>query len=88
MTGGPPVDVDETLKQAREMSWDEFSGVVTEAYRRDGYHVAPASGNGYDFALTKESRTTLLQCRRWKAGQVGVGPLKDLAAAIDGLPEA
>jgi restriction system protein len=80
---GGTVNVDETLKQVREMSWDEFSAIVAEAYRRDGYVVAPADGGGYDFTLTKDGRRTLLQCRRWKAGQVGGGPVRELAAAID-----
>lgn len=80
---GPPINVEETLKSVREMSWDEFSTLVTEAYRRKGYHVGAARGNGHDFVLTQDGRTTLLQCRRWKAGQIGVGPVRELATAIE-----
>ena len=83
LRSGPPVNVDETLQKVREMSWDEFSAILTEAYSRDGYTVVPADGNGYDFTLTKDGRSTLLQCRRWKSGQVGAGPVRDLAAAVD-----
>jgi restriction system protein len=80
---GPPVNVEATLENVRNMSWEEFSAKVIAGYRRDGYTVVPATGNGYDFTLTKESRTTLLQCRRWKSGQVGAGPVRELAAAIE-----
>src|SRR5207244_2405703 len=78
LRGGGRVNVDETLKKVREMSWDEFSMLIANAYQRDGYTVAPASGAGYDFTLTKNGRATLLQCRRWKAGQVGAGPVREL----------
>jgi restriction system protein len=81
--GGPPVDAGERLAALRSMDWEQFSAVIADAYRRRGYGVSPAEGPGYDFRLTKGGRTTLLQCRRWKVNQVGVGPLRDLAQAVD-----
>lgn len=82
LTGGAPVNVNETLKKVREMSWEEFNSTLTDAYRRDGYTVQPAEGAGYDFTLTKNGRMTLLQCRRWKSAQVGAGPVRELAVAV------
>ena len=82
--GGSHVDAGERLTALRAMAWDEFSGVVTEAYRREGYAVALSTAAGYDFTLTKNGRLTLLQCRRWKVNQVGAGPVRELASAVDG----
>jgi restriction system protein len=80
---GAPGDAGERLAALRSMDWDEFSSVITGAYRRGGYEVSPAAGPGYDFRLSKGGRVTLLQCRRWKVNQVGVGPLRDLARAVE-----
>lgn len=77
-----PGKVDERLKAVRELSWDQFSAIVTEAYRRQGYTVAPANKSAYDFTLTKQGRVTLLQCRRWKVNQLGAGPLEELVSAV------
>ena len=81
--GAAPLDAYERLAALRAMDWDEFSGLIAEAYRKRGYAVHPATGTGYDFRLTKEGRVTLLQCRRWKVNQVGAGPLRDLAKAVE-----
>jgi restriction system protein len=81
--GGAPVDAAERLAALRSMDWEQFSTVIGDAYRRRGYGVSPAQGQGYDFKVTKGGRLTLVQCRRWKVNQVGVGPLRDLARAVD-----
>ena len=81
--GGAVVDVGERIVELRAMSWEEFSTAVTDAYRREGYAVAPADKGGYDFKLTKGARVTLLQCRQWKVSQVGAAPVRELAKAID-----
>jgi restriction system protein len=80
--GSAGVDPGERLSTLRAMPWEEFSTLLNEAYRRQGYSVAPAEGPGYDFKLTKGGRTFLLQCRRWKVNQVGVAPIRELADAV------
>ena len=77
-----PGQVDERLQALREMSWDQFSAIVTDAYRRDGYDVRAVNKSAFDFALAKQGRKTLLQCRRWKVKQLGIGPLEHLAKAV------
>jgi restriction system protein len=81
--GAAPVDMHERLSALRAMDWEAFSALVTDAYRRDGYVVQPASGAGYDFRLTRSGRVALLQCRRWKVNQVGVGPVRELVRAVE-----
>lgn len=77
-----PGKVEERLQAVRELPWDQFSALVTAAYQRQGYAVAPANKPAFDFTLTQQGRVTLLQCRRWKVKQLGVGPLEDLAKAV------
>ena len=81
--GAAPLDAHERLAALRAMDWDAFSALVADAYRKRGYAVHPATGTGYDFRLTREGRMTLLQCRRWKVNQVGVGPLRELVKAVE-----
>ena len=80
---GGPLDEAGTLATLRTMPWERFSAVVADAYRRQGYRVTPENGRGYDFKLEKDGRVTLLQCRRWKVNQVGAGPIRELAQAVD-----
>ena len=69
------------LGAARGMSWEEFSGAIETAFRRDGYGVNRLAGSEADFELTRGGRTSLLACRRWKAARTGIEPLRALDAA-------
>ena len=70
-----------TLERLRAMSWDEFSGAIEQAFRREGYAVSRLAAAQADFELVKGSRTTLLACKRWKATRAGIEPLRELEAA-------
>jgi restriction system protein len=80
---GVPLNVPERLAGLREMPWENFSLVVSEAHRRQGYTVEPSKSGAFDFLLRKDNRVTLVQCRRWKVSQVGEGPLRELNKAIE-----
>jgi len=77
-----PVNVDERLAALRGMSWENFGGIIEEAYRRQSYTVEGSQSAAFDFTLRKKDRITLVQCRRWKVNQVGVGPLRELYDAV------
>lgn len=79
---GTPSNVGKHLDTLRGMSWEDFSALVIDAYRRRGHIVLPADGRGYDFKLTKNGQVILLQCRRWKVNQVGAAPVRELAEAV------
>lgn len=79
-----PDTVGARLAALRAMSWEDFSTLVAEAYRRRGYEVDRARGGAFDFTLRRNGRITLVQCRRWKVRQVGIGPLRELYEAVDG----
>ncbi len=72
--------IDNTLAAVRAMSWVEFSRALEAAYRRQGYGVSAVSGTAANFEITKEGRTALVNCKRWKVAHTGVEPLHDLHA--------
>ena len=72
--------VESTLETVTAMPWREFSALVEQAYQRDGFVVTRSSGAA-DFTLLKAGRTSLLSCKRWKAANHGLEPLRELKAA-------
>jgi len=80
--GHTTVNAAERIADIRALAWDEFSALIADAYRHQGYKVAPAQSREYDFTLTRDGRTSLVQCRRWKVNAVGAGPVRDLAHAV------
>ena len=75
-------NVEETLGKLRAMSWENFSAVIGEAFRRDGYTVTEIPGNAADLELRKNGRVSSACCKRWKVANTGVGPLRGLYAAM------
>lgn len=82
LLGKSPVDAGERIAALRDMPWENFSLVISEAYRRQGYAVEASDSAAFDFTLRRNGRITLVQCRRWKVNQVGAGPLRELHEAI------
>lgn len=82
------------LAQAREnpaaaiaaMSWRDFERLVGGAFRAQGYEVVefggPAPDGGVDLRLTKDHKRYLVQCKHWKAWQVGVGIVRELNGVV------
>ena len=64
------------------MSWREFEMLVGEAFRRRGYEVAETGGKGVDggvdLILRKDGKRFLVQCKQWRARQVGVSVVREL----------
>lgn len=80
--------VESTMQAISAMSWREFSGVMEEALRRDGFLVKPLQGGVADFAAAKVGTHALVSCKRWKAAKPGVEQLRELAAAVQAHEEA
>ena len=82
------------LIQAREnpaaaiaaMSWRDFERLVGGAFRAQGYEVVefggPAPDGGVDLRLTKDRKRYLVQCKHWKAWQVGVAIVRELNGVV------
>jgi restriction system protein len=73
--------IDKTLTTVRAMSWPEFSQAIEGAYQRQGYRVSALNGGVANFEITKEGRTALVSCKRWKVARTGVEPLSELHAS-------
>jgi len=78
-----PAKAGERLAAVRAMPWEDFALLISEAYRRRGYDVEAVRSGAFDFKLSQKGRITLVQCRRWKVNQVGVGPVRELCDALD-----
>ena len=70
-----------TMERLQAMSWEDFSAAVEAAYRREGYAVSRLGDARADFELVQGARHTLVACKRWKATQTGIEPLRELHAA-------
>lgn len=71
-----------TLDGLREMPWGQFSVVVAEAFRRDGYEVEALEEGIVNYVLRKNGYQSLVSCKRWKVAQTGIGPLRELFEAM------
>lgn len=64
------------------MSWQEFEQLVGEYFRRQGFSVEETGGGGadggVDLLLRRGSDHYLVQCKQWKARQVGVETVREL----------
>lgn len=69
------------LSMLNDMTWREFEMLVGEAFRRKGYDVRETGGvadGGVDVVLKKDGEKYLVQCKQWKALQVGVPIVREL----------
>lgn len=76
-----PARVAEALARVGAMPWRDFSSLLEQAFGREGYAVTRLHGASADFRLVKGARVTLVSCKRWKAANHGIDPLRDLVVA-------
>ena len=69
------------LARIRGMPWENFSALLAEAFRRDGYTVSEIHKGAVDLKLDQAGRISIVSCKRWKVAQTGIGPLRDLVEA-------
>ena len=71
-----------TLEAIRHLSWRELELLVAEAFRRQGYRVEVRGGSGpdggIDLILWGTNGQTIVQCKQWRAHQVGVSFVREL----------
>ena len=80
-----PNRIQEVVEQARSMGWRDFSVLVEEALRQQGFVVSRLNGGPADFQIEKNGRVTLVSAKRWKAANLGIEPLRELVAERDRL---
>lgn len=65
----------------QQLSWRDFEQLVGAHFERLGYSVSftPAGADGgVDVVARKGSETFLIQCKQWRATQVGVSVVREL----------
>jgi restriction system protein len=72
--------IQELVEQARGMGWRDFSVLVEEALRQQGFVVTRLNDGPADFQIEKNGRVTLVSAKRWKAATVGAEHLRELLA--------
>jgi len=68
-------------EQAQRMRHTEIAQRIANCYTQIGYESKAFKGQAADLELTRGRRTVLLASKRFKAGNTGVEPLKQLVAA-------
>lgn len=76
------VAADSSADALDKMTWRDFEGLVAETFRQKGYRVVERGGNGPDGGVDLEAHRGrdkyLIQCKQWKARQVGVATVREL----------
>lgn len=72
--------IEELVEQAWGMGWRDFSVLVEEALRQQGFVVTRLNDGPADFQIEKNGRITLVSAKRWKAATVGAEHLRELLA--------
>jgi restriction system protein len=76
------LDSQESIKTVGALSWKEFEELVSEVFRRKGYFVLEnpdlGADGGVDLRLRKDGKKIYVQCKHWKARQVGVKVVREL----------
>ncbi len=69
-------------RSLEQMSWQEFEKMVGEYFRHKGYSVQETGGGGadggVDLVVSLGKDRYLVQCKQWKARQVGVAVVREL----------
>jgi restriction system protein len=72
----------ESAVNVADLSWGDFERLVGEGFRRRGFEVAERGGGGpdggVDLTLAKGHERFLVQCKQWRARQVGVSVVREL----------
>ncbi len=70
----------------RGLSWQQFELLVAEYFRRQGYSVRQDAqagpDGGVDVTVYKDREKYLVQCKQWRATQVGLPVVRELLGAI------
>lgn len=70
------------LDSLRAMNWRQFELLVGEAFRRQGYRIEETglggADGGIDLRLSKNGKSTLVQCKQWRSQRVDVKTVREM----------
>ncbi len=77
----------EMADRLRQIDWYQFEKLIEALYEEKGYHVERSGGahpdGGVDLVLRPQrgGNTIIVQCKHWKARNVGVRVIRELLGA-------
>jgi len=77
--------INSLVEEARQMGWRDFSILVEEGLRSQGFEVSRLEQGPADFQIRKNGKTTLVSAKRWKAATLGAEHLRDMLAARESM---
>lgn len=69
----------------KDISWQDFELLVGQLYRRRGYVVVETAGGadgGVDLVARRDRERLLIQCKHWRARDVGVAVVRELFGVV------
>ena len=70
------------LDSLRAMNWKQFEMLAGEAFRRQGYRIEETglggADGGIDLRLSKNGKSTLVQCKQWRSQRVDVKVVREM----------
>lgn len=74
------------LQTLRELNWRQFELLVGQYFEKQGFSIRqraqPGPDGGVDVVIFREKEKYLVQCKQWRATQVGVPIVRELMGAI------
>ena len=75
-----------TIREVKDLSWQDFESYVAEHYRQQGFAVTEAgrggADDGMDLILKRDGKVFIVECKQWRTQQVGVKIVDKLARVI------
>jgi len=78
-------DSKKTLLSLKQMSWKEFEHFVRTFFEKQGYSVEVIGGlrdGGIDLIVTKNGKSSFVQCKKYRENQVTLSMMRDFYGAI------
>ena len=76
----------ELLQQLRSIDWFQFEKVIGHIYLKLSYNVTKRGGanpdGGIDLIIQKDGQCVAVQCKQWKAWNVGVKTVREFLGAL------
>ncbi len=80
------LDRQQNLESIRELHWKDFESLLGEYYRRQGFKVEGnrqgGADGGVDLRLRDKEGLHVVQCKQWRARQVGVSIARELLGVM------
>lgn len=74
-----------SLEAIRALDWRSFEALSGEMFRRLGYWASETGegpDDGIDLLLKRGRRTWVVQCKRWRSRQIGIGEVRELLGVV------